>query len=158
MSKAAGRLCPAWLRGERDDIIQVAMMRLHQVIERSEGEGVPSSSYIWRTAFTVIVDEIRRRTRRPEVPIGGDASADELADGGVDPERQAIAHEAAGVIRACLRALVTARRAAVVLHLQGHGVPEIAVLLGWSAKRAENAVYRGLKDLRGCLRAKGVQP
>jgi RNA polymerase sigma-70 factor (ECF subfamily) len=35
-------------------------------------------------------------------------------------------------------------------------VPELGRLLGWNAKKAENLVYRGLADLRGCLTEKGV--
>jgi RNA polymerase sigma-70 factor (ECF subfamily) len=50
------------------------------------------------------------------------------------------------------------RRRAVMLYLQGHSVPEAARLLGWTAKRTENLVYRGLADLRHCLRAKGHTP
>ena len=34
---------------------------------------------------------------------------------------------------------------------------EVGRLLGWAAKRAENLVYRGMADLRGCLGGKGIQ-
>ena len=47
---------------------------------------------------------------------------------------------------------------AVVLHLQGHSVPEAARLLNWGNKRTENLVYRGLADLRNCLALKGLEP
>ena len=40
---------------------------------------------------------------------------------------------------------------------QGHSVPEIGQLLGWTAKKAENLVYRGMADLRGCLGKKGIR-
>jgi len=61
-------------------------------------------------------------------------------------------------IRDCLLGLVTPRRLAVTLHLQGHTVPQAAEVLGWDAKRTENLVYRGLADLRVCLARKGVTP
>ena len=35
---------------------------------------------------------------------------------------------------------------------------ETARRLGWTAKKAENLVYRGLKDLRRCLTARGMTP
>jgi RNA polymerase sigma-70 factor (ECF subfamily) len=30
--------------------------------------------------------------------------------------------------------------------------------MGWTEKKAENLVYRGLADLRRCLSAKGLRP
>ena len=73
-----------------------------------------------------------------------------------DPERCAAGREVGRAIRGCLAKLVTPRRLAVTLHLQGHSVPEAAKLLGWGTKRAENLIYRGLVDLRGCLSSAGV--
>jgi hypothetical protein len=29
--------------------------------------------------------------------------------------------------------------------------------MGWTAKKAENLVYRGMADLRDCLGAKGIR-
>ena len=73
-----------------------------------------------------------------------------------DPERAAAGRELGAVIQGCLGRLVRPRRLAVTLHLMGHSVPEAARLLGWSVKRLENLVYRGLADLRGCLKTSGV--
>jgi RNA polymerase sigma-70 factor, ECF subfamily len=53
--------------------------------------------------------------------------------------------------------MVAPRRHAVTLNLQGHSVPDIGRLLGWTAKKAENLVYRGMADLRSCLSSKGIQ-
>jgi RNA polymerase sigma-70 factor (ECF subfamily) len=46
----------------------------------------------------------------------------------------------------------------VILYIQEHTVPEAARILGWTLKRTENLVYRGLADLRACLAAKGQTP
>ena len=70
------------------------------------------------------------------------------------------AHEAARAgraIRECLSGLIPARRQAVAMVLNGHTVPATAGLLGWTLKKAENLVYRGLADLRACLRGKGIE-
>jgi RNA polymerase sigma-70 factor (ECF subfamily) len=72
------------------------------------------------------------------------------------PDAQHEAREAGRAIRDCLAAMVPARRRAVTLMLQGHSVPQTAGLLGWALKKTENLVYRGLADLRVCLRAKGI--
>ena len=45
-----------------------------------------------------------------------------------------------------------------MLHLMGHSVDEISALLECRYKQAENLVYRGLSDLRACLKTRGVKP
>jgi RNA polymerase sigma-70 factor (ECF subfamily) len=151
------RICPAWLAARSDDIVQCALLRVLQIHERSEGDRPLAPSYLWRLAYSAVVDEIRRQRRLREVSMEAtvaDAAADRLPD----PERAAQGREVGVAISNCLAGLIRARRLAVTLHLQGHTVPEDARFLGWSAKRAENLVYRGLADLRACLVGKGVWP
>ena len=156
VTRAVARVCPSWLSADRDDVVQVSLLRLHQQLKSGEGSRLTSASYIWKTAFSVTVDEIRRRSRRPETPLDEVAEAPAMADAMPDPERRAISRQLGDGIRACLAGLIDARRAAVVLHLQGHTVREIAALLGSEYKKAENLVYRGMSDLRQCLTAKGL--
>jgi RNA polymerase sigma-70 factor (ECF subfamily) len=47
---------------------------------------------------------------------------------------------------------------AVWLYLLGHSIPEAAGLLAFDEKRTENLIYRGMADLRNCLRVKGLKP
>jgi RNA polymerase sigma-70 factor (ECF subfamily) len=61
-------------------------------------------------------------------------------------------------LQGCLEDMVENRRTAVVLRLQGHSVPEIGRLLGWTQTRANNLVFRGMNDLRMCLEGKGLAP
>jgi RNA polymerase sigma-70 factor (ECF subfamily) len=158
VARAVERLCPSWLSADRDDIIQITLLRLHQSAPRREGNSPLAASYLWKTAYTVMIDEIRRRGRRPEVSLDDTDSALTLVRNDPSPEEVAEARQLGDSIRGCLRELVTDRRAAVVLHLQGHTLREIATLLGWNEKKAENLVYRALADLRACLRMKGKQP
>lgn len=158
MSRAVERLCPTWLSADRDDIVQNTLLRLHQTGPASEGKGGLAASYIWKTVYTVMIDEIRRRSRRPEVALDDTDSASTLVRSDPSPEAVTAGRQLGSAIRECLRALVPSRRAAVVLHLQGHSVPEIATLLGWNEKKAENLVYRALAGLRSCLQTKGVRP
>ena len=114
--------------------------------------------YLERAAQRVMIDEIRRRGRRPE-QVAGEEDWIEAAPGArPDPERVAASGEIAAGIRGCLARLATPRRLAVTLYLQGCRVGEAAHRLGWSFKRTENLVYRGLSDLRLCLRRKGLEP
>lgn len=155
LTRAVARLCPSWLANERDDLVQAACMRLMDRLASREEDTLLSSSYIWKVAFSVTVDEIRRVRRRPEVPIADDAG--QRAAGDIDPERLAHWREAGHAIVECLGGLSVERRLAVTAYLQGHSIKESARLLGWTSKKYENLMYRGLDDLRRCLRAKGIQ-
>jgi RNA polymerase sigma-70 factor (ECF subfamily) len=160
--RAVTRICPSWLSTRAEDLVQVALMRVLEIHRRSEGNAQLSTSYLRKVAYSALVDEIRRWRRRKEVPLetddGGIDPAVEQASGIPDPEERSEGSEVGQAIRDCLRRMVSPRRSAVVLHLQGHSVPEIGSLMGWPGKKADNLVYRGMDDLRECLRAKGVEP
>lgn len=160
--RAVTRICPPWLASRSEDLVQVALMRVLEVQRRSEGNNRLSSSYLRKVAYSALIDEIRRWRRRKEVPLetedGGVDPAAERASGNPDPEERSGGREIGEAIRDCLGRMVGPRRSAVVLHLQGHSVPEIGRLLGWDGKKADNLVYRGMSDLRDCLGSKGVRP
>jgi RNA polymerase sigma-70 factor (ECF subfamily) len=157
--RAVRSVCPPSLADRRDDLVQVALMRVAELQRKSETERQLSSFYLRRVAHSALVDEIRRLRRRGEVPIEDDEGEERpIVSETANPEDRAHGREIATGIRDCLTRLVPPRRRAVVLHLQGHNVPETADLLGWNEKRARNLVYRGLADLRRCLEAKGLRP
>ena len=146
------------MAADLDDIVQLAMMRVLQAAPHlREGTGPSTASYLWRTAFSVTIDEIRRRQRRPEQPLGDSAHA-EPESPAPDPLRYAEAQQMGAAIRDCVHRLTTTRRPAVVLFLQGHTIRETAERMACSVKKAENLIYRGLTDLRGCLAGKGFTP
>ena len=160
IAKAVGRLCPHWMVDWRDDLVQSALLRVMHIVESrsrsSEGNPAASTSYLYKVAYSVLVDELRRRRRRRETDLHEDAVL--VARARENPERTAAARQIGRGIRGCLRTMKQDRRLAVTLHLQGHTVPEAARLLNWAFKRTENLVYRGLSDLRACLTAKGLRP
>lgn len=160
--RAVQRICPAWLSSRADDLVQVALLRVMELRRRSEENTRLSPSYLRKVAYSALIDEIRRWRRRREVPLeteeGGLDPAAERESGSPDPEERSTGREIGRAIRDCLGQMVRPRRSAVALHLQGHSVPEIGKLMGWSSKKADNLVYRGLSDLRECLGSKGVKP
>lgn len=158
LERAVTRLCPRWLADRRDDLVQVALMRVMEIQRRSEGKRQFAASYLWKVAYSAMVDEIRRLRRRKEDPLEDEAWEGGPAAPSPGPDRRAADREIALGIRQCLDRLVRPRRMAVVLYLQGHSVPEASKLLNWGNKRTENLVYRGLADLRGCLAARGLEP
>ena len=101
--------------------------------------------------------------RRPETHLGegvdaGPPSEEPSPSSRPSPERRAEQSQLGASIAACLSSLKPERRQALVLYLEGHSVVEAARLLGWSHKKTENLVYRGLADLRRQLRRKGIEP
>ena len=134
-------------------------MRVMQVLAKPTGEteGNPSltSSYLYKVAYSVLVDEIRRERRRRETSLEEEAVAQQVITE-ESPERLAASHELGRGIQDCLTRMKRERRLAVTLYLQGHSVPDAARMVDWTVKRTENLVYRGLADLRECLTAKGL--
>jgi RNA polymerase sigma-70 factor, ECF subfamily len=158
--RAVARVCPHWLADKRDDLVQCALLRVMSILERrwlpGEGSPVVSTSYLYKVAYSVLVDELRKVRRRGETELNDEVVA--LTGPRDDPERATASREIGRGIRGCLKAMKRERRLAVILHLQGHSVPEAARLLEWAFKRTENLVYRGLADLRACLSSKGMTP
>ena len=66
---AVRRICPRWLSAEADDIVQAALVRVLSGQRSREGSGPPPASYMWKVAYSAMIDEIRRRRRRQEVPL-----------------------------------------------------------------------------------------
>lgn len=156
--RAVTRYCPAWLADRREDIAQVATLRFLEIRERDEGRRF-SPAYLDRVAYGCTIDEMRRQRRRlDEVAVDEDRPAASARPPAVDPERATAAREIGRGILDCLETLVRPRRRAVTLYLLGHPVPSIGRLLGWSTRKAESLVYRGLENLRRCLRRKGWAP
>lgn len=158
---AVARVCPSWLAADRDDLVQIAMLKVMRVGRDREGFEELSTSYLYRVAYSAVIDEMRVRRRRSEVPLetheggeGGDMQDTRHAN----PEMATRAREIGRGMRSCLDAMSGDRRVALTLRLLGHTVPEAARQLGWPGKRVENLVYRGLSDLRACLERKGLKP
>lgn len=158
LARALRSICPYDLADQVDDLAQAAVIRLMNRQRQSEGEWQVNSSYVRKVAYTVLVDEIRRHRRRREESVENSESTTPFKSIRPDPEQVVSGREIGRAIRRCLGELIESRRRAVTLYLQGHGVPEVARLLGWGVKKSENLVFRGMADLRYCLSMKGFQP
>jgi RNA polymerase sigma-70 factor (ECF subfamily) len=154
VARAVRRVCPHWLANHVDDLTQIATARVMSGLGAKDPTSL-KPGYLYRAAYSALVDEIRRRRRLSEVPIEPDAAMAAAGDG---PERAVRAREIRDALTACLKKLAIDRRRAVMLRLQGHSVAEAGALMACGHKRAENLVYRGLADLRSCLRLQGITP
>lgn len=158
LTRSVKQVCPSWLSDRSEDIVQASMIRVMEIKRRSEGKREFASSYLWRVAYSALVDEIRRLRRRREIPLEDESGEAPWPYQDASPEEVAAGIELGKLIQDCLGRLITPRRRAVTLYLLGHTVPEAARLLGWNNKRTENLVYRGLENLRDCLKSKGLKP
>jgi RNA polymerase sigma-70 factor (ECF subfamily) len=155
LTRAVAHVCPRAWWARRDDFVQDCMVRILGLARRSEGKRL-SATYLHRVAYSVLIDEIRRRRRQPETALDPEELGPATRES--DPEAVASGLETGRAILDCLARLGRDRRHGVTLYLQGHSIAEAARILDWSAKRTENLVYRGLADLRACLETKGVRP
>jgi RNA polymerase sigma-70 factor (ECF subfamily) len=157
LRRAVATACPRVLSRQIDDIEQEARIRLWRAL-KAETTILDPASYLYRVAITATIDAVRRARARPEDP-----TEDAQLDGPVgretaDPERDARAREVTRAVDRAAQRLSHDRRRAVLLHLQGFSVAEIARLIGGTTARARNLAYRGLADLRRALADEGVTP
>lgn len=159
LEKAVAKVCPLWMGPQADDLVQISMLRVLDIVAKSEEERSFNASYLYRVAYSALVDELRRVRWRREVPLeSGPEEQAPLGASTANPEDRAAGREVGDEINACLHTLIDARRRAVVLYLHGHSASESAMLLRHGVKQVRNWVYRGLTDLRACLAKKGIHP
>ena len=156
--RAVASLCPGWMADRRDDLVQIAMLKLLEREENSEQNPGPKASYLWKVAHSVTVDEIRKVMRKRETPLEPvkDGPADRLEDERVGQDRAM--RELGQAVRECLATLEARRRRVVALHLLGHSLADAAEHSGMRYDQVRNLLSRGLKRMRFCLTAKGVTP
>jgi len=164
LSSTIVRMCPKGLGLQFNDIQQEARLQLWRAIE-SEREISHPGSYIYRIAISVTIKAIHRAKARREEQLSlaelDDEPCGELnslaTDPNKSPEALAEGRELMTKIELALSRLPENRRLAVGLYLKGMTTEEISELLGWTEAKARNLAYRGLKDLRGQLRAEGIE-
>ena len=148
MVRSVGKHCPSDLASLREDLVQTALLKvLERGMEVRAEEAPPRASYLRKMAFTVVIDELRRKRRQ---------EAQRVALAGAPPAAGSPT-DVGFAIRQCLEMLPEARRMTVTLYLQGSRSAETARALGWKEKRVENLLYRGLDELRHCLGSKGME-
>lgn len=151
-------LCPRSLADRREDLVQEAMLKVARIVGRSEPGRELNATYLWRTAYSALVDELRRLRRRGEVALEEAGPPEAFPSPRPGPGAAGRGREIRRALAGCLKRLIEPRRLAVILHLQGEPPREVATLLGWPRKRVHNLTSRGLRDLRRCLAAQGVTP
>ena len=148
---------------EAGDLAQDVRIRLWRVIAHG-GAALPSTSYCQRVVVSAAADIARRRRcGRVSSHYGIDPAACATSSADWMPNDPGPAlllerHELEAAIEASVSALAPPRDVVVRLYLAGSDRVEIAELLGWSEPKVRNLLYRGLRDLRVVLAARGMAP
>jgi len=161
LRRVIARNCPKHLGLDPEDFEQEVRLRIWRLVQ-DRGQVEHHRSYLYRVAMNATVDAIRKVKRRREDSLSSAQT------------REAVEHESATALDAigrtegisgqglilqavehCLSGLRERRGLAARLYLQGFTVPEIADLKCWTRASARNLVFRGMRDLRRCLRTKG---
>ncbi len=116
-------------------------------------------AWLLRTVTNLCYDELRRRKRRPSVPLEIESDEGEeiesprwLADPNLSPEQEAEADELEHAIQHCLDALPTEFRAVVVLaDIQGLDYTEVASSVRVPLGTIKSRLARARLRLRDCL-------
>lgn len=154
------RLC-ARMTGDlhrAEDLSQEAFARVfaHRGDYQASGR---FSTWLWRIALNLCQDELRRRMRRGEVALGGEAGGGEgeaglePVDAGKGPSELLEELERAELVRRALLSLPEHYRSVLVLrHYEGLRFAEIAEVLGIPEGTVKSRMAEGLMQLSGRLR------
>ncbi|MCB0119453.1 MAG: sigma-70 family RNA polymerase sigma factor [Anaerolineales bacterium] len=144
---------------QAQDAAQEAFISAFQSIKSFRGGSF--KAWILRTVTNACLDELRRKKRRPTVPLEPETNDGEeidspkwLADKNMTPAQRAEADELEHAIQHCLDALPTDFRTAVVLaDVQGLDYAEIASAIRVPLGTIKSRIARARLRLRECLRS-----
>lgn len=131
-------------RGFAEDAVQQAFLELAGNRSGFRGDGVALRAWLYRSVRFSCLDELRRRSRRPEHPTDRlpEVVSEEDPSPGMDPE-----------LEEALDQLTPTQRAVVLLrHVEGFDGAEIAEILGMSRVAVYAAGSRAEARLRKLLR------
>lgn len=157
---AAYNLCLRLLgsREAAEDATQEAFFAAFRHIDSFRGGSF--RSWLLRIAANAATDELRRKRRRPQVPLDvgpdNEGPAHLVADSSPGPEAIALRREAMHQVEAGLLTLPVDQRLAVVLSdVQGLSYEEVAQVTGASLGTVKSRISRGRAALRRFLLAGG---
>lgn len=140
-----------------DELLQAVRVRLWRALGRQGTLPAITSSYVYQTAQSAVVDLVRSRRSARYVRSEGVRALEEHSAPN-QPDSVLEQREATTRILRVVDQLPADRRVAVRLHLRGYRREEIARMLQWSGTRTRNLLYRGLEDTRRRLTQLGLGP
>lgn len=131
---------------EAEDVAQEAMLRLWQMAARWR-EDAPVGAWLYRVAYNLAIDRIRRR--RPTIDV---TTAVDLADPAPTPAERLAARDRKAAVERAIAALPERQRTAITLvHTLEMGNIEAAAAMEVSVEALESLLARGRRALRAAL-------
>jgi len=134
---------------EKEEIDQDVKLKIIKMASRGKKIG-NLRSYVWKMVYSTALDVIARRSRA--------LSLDEVADSkkppflsyldSLSPDVLYEEKERLALVQKAIDILPVRRKAAVLFHLQGMGLEEMALYLGESLNTVRHLLYRGLDDIK----------
>ena len=133
---------------EAEDVVQEALLRVHQAIE--EGERIVSPrAYVATVTTRLAINELRSARARRERYVGEWLPEPILTDGADDPAQHAeMADSLSLAMLVLLESLSPEQRAALLLHdVFDYGYPEIAEIIGKSEDNVRQLASRARRHV-----------
>ncbi|MDE3134808.1 MAG: RNA polymerase sigma-70 factor [Acidobacteriota bacterium] len=133
---------------EAEDIVQEALLRVHQALDRDEAIASPQA-YVTTVATRLAIDELRSARARRELYVGEWLPEPIITDDPEDPARQAeIADSISMAMLLVLESLTPEERAAFLLHdAFDYPYSEIAPIIGKNEDNARQLASRARRHL-----------
>ena len=133
--------------GEPEDVTGEVFLQVVRGLERFDGDERAFRAWVFTIAHRRVVDDLRRRSRRPVAPAPPDVVADAAPPGG-DVHEDAIAVLDETAVRAAIDALPPDQRAVLLLRILGDlTIEEIARALGKRVGAVKALQRRALRRL-----------
>jgi RNA polymerase sigma-70 factor (TIGR02957 family) len=133
---------------EAEDVVQEALLRLHQVLESGERIDSPGA-YLGTVTTRLAIDQLRSARARRETYVGEWLPEPVVAEGPDDPARHAeMADSLSLAFLVLLESLSPEQRAALLLHdVFAYGYAEIAEIIGTSEDNARQLASRARRHV-----------
>jgi RNA polymerase sigma-70 factor (TIGR02957 family) len=133
---------------EAEDVVQEALLRVHQALEAGEQIGSPRA-FVATVTTRLAINELRSARARRERYVGEWLPEPIITDGHDDPARHAeIADSLSVAMLVLLESLSPEQRAALLLHdVFDYGYPDIAAIVGKSEDNVRQLATRARKHV-----------
>jgi len=132
-------------RHEVEDVAQEVFLKVYTRLDAFD-ERSKFFTWLYRVAVNTAKDHVKKRSRRPALPLDEDAA---LVDGGEGPAALAASEERRRRVRAAIDALPVRYREVLTLReLEGLTYNEIAEVLGLSIGTVESRLHRARARLK----------
>jgi RNA polymerase sigma-70 factor (ECF subfamily) len=133
---------------DAEDVLQEALLRVERGLVRYQPGNL--NGWLARIVTNVFLDDVRRRTRRPQTALPDDP--DRVLEGSMAADDELAARDLSDHIQDALRALPNDFRVVVVLSdVVGESYEEIAETLGIPVGTVRSRLHRGRSRLREVL-------